>query len=80
MNSASIANYGGTCLAFSALNCTRVLAANDAIRSSWEHPTGILSVCNGLLNDNVGMSGQFGGNMYIRIRGVYLSWHAAKLA
>jgi hypothetical protein len=30
MNSASIANYGGTCLAVFGTNCTRVLAANDA--------------------------------------------------
>jgi hypothetical protein len=71
MNSASIANYGGTCLAVFGVNCTRVLAANDATQVLHGDTSDAVFFLysNGLLNPNVGMSSQFGTNIYISNQG-----------
>jgi hypothetical protein len=67
MNAAALANYGGTCAQVFGLSCTRIVSrffgslnrigdASDTVQALF---------ANGLLNSNVGLSGQFSTNAYV---------------
>lgn len=71
MNSAVLANYGGTCLTVFGATCTRVVVANFANELTIGDSSDLIFFLygNGLLNPNVGMSAQFATNIYISNQG-----------
>ncbi|MEO8436192.1 MAG: carboxypeptidase-like regulatory domain-containing protein [Pyrinomonadaceae bacterium] len=73
MNAAAIANYGGNCVAVTGLSCTRFIASGGTSRQfTLRGDTSDLIqrlYAQALLNPNVGMSAQFGTNIYISNQG-----------
>jgi hypothetical protein len=73
LNAAIVANFGGTCLQLAGVSCTR-LEVNSAtarqflLRGDTSDLVQLL-YAQGRLRSNVGMSGQFGTNIYISNQG-----------
>jgi hypothetical protein len=71
VNPAVVANYGGSCLAVFGVNCTVLTAANFPTELEIGDSSDLVFFMyqNGLLRPNVGVSGQFGTNIYISNQG-----------
>ncbi|MBS1794587.1 MAG: TonB-dependent receptor [Acidobacteria bacterium] len=67
MNAAALANYGGTCAQVFGLSCTRIVSRffGSLVRKGDASDTVQALFANGLLNSNVGLSGQFSTNAYV---------------
>lgn len=67
INAAALTNYGGTCVQVFGLSCTRVVSRffGSLVRVGDASDTVQALFANGLLNSNVGLSGQFSTNAYV---------------
>lgn len=67
INPAAIANYGASCQGYFGLSCTQVVANyfGSTVQIGDASDTVYSLFSNGLLNSNVGLSGQFSTNAYI---------------